>query len=210
MTIGAARATYDDVNLVIKLYELRRDDRMRDARRWFGASFHVKTLDQFNALCPIGSEPNEFYRMVVTYWDMVASFLTSGVVNQELFFQSGGEMIFVWERVRDVLPQMRATLRESAAAEEPGAGRGGVHPVVEQAGARSLRRVQQAHSRVDPTEHAPAETRDGAHAPRSRTECRTADLRAARASDVTVPPSARSKVARARAKRRHRRRRCAD
>ena len=109
MTIGAARATYDDVNLVIKLYELRRDDRMRDARRWFGASFHVKTLDQFNALCPIGSEPNEFYRMVVTYWDMVASFLTSGVVNQELFFQSGGEMIFVWERVRDVLPQMRAT-----------------------------------------------------------------------------------------------------
>ena len=109
MTIGAARATYDDVNLVIKLFELRRDDRMRDARRWFGASFQVKTLDQFNALCPIGSEANEFYRMVVTYWDMVASFLTSGVVNQELFFQSGGEMIFVWVRVRDVLPQMRAT-----------------------------------------------------------------------------------------------------
>ena len=109
MTIGAARATYDDVNLVIKLYELRRDDRLRDARRWFGASFKVKTLDEFNALCPMGSEQNEFYRMVVTYWDMVASFLTSGVVNQELFFQSGGEMIFVWERVRDVLPHLRAS-----------------------------------------------------------------------------------------------------
>jgi hypothetical protein len=45
--------------------------------------------------------------MVVTYWDMVASFLTSGVVNQELFFQSGGELLFVWERLRDVVPQLR-------------------------------------------------------------------------------------------------------
>src|ERR1700730_16568810 len=94
MTIGAARATYDDVNLVIRLYELRRDERLREARRWFGASFKAKTLDEFHALCPMGSEPTESYRMVVTYWDMVASFLTSGVVNQELFFQSGGELLF--------------------------------------------------------------------------------------------------------------------
>jgi hypothetical protein len=107
MTIGAARATYDDVNLVIRLYELRRDERLREARRWFAASFKAKTLDEFHALCPMGSEPNESYRMVVTYWDMVASFLTSGVVNQELFFQSGGELLFVWERVRDVAAQLR-------------------------------------------------------------------------------------------------------
>jgi hypothetical protein len=107
MTIGAARATYDDVNLVIRLYELRREERLREARRWFAASFKAKTLEEFHALCPIGSEPNESYRMVVTYWDMVASFLTSGVVNQELFFQSGGELLFVWERVRDVVPQLR-------------------------------------------------------------------------------------------------------
>ena len=107
MTIGAARATYDDVNLVIRLYELRRDERLREARRWFAASFKAKTLDEFHALCPPGSEPNESYRMVVTYWDMVASFLTSGVVNQELFFQSGAELLFVWERVRDVVPQLR-------------------------------------------------------------------------------------------------------
>ena len=107
MMSGVPRATYDDVNLVIKLYELRRDDRMREARRWFAASFKVKTLEAFQALCPPGSETNESYRMVVTYWDMVASFLTSGVVNQELFFQSGGELLFVWERLRDVVPQLR-------------------------------------------------------------------------------------------------------
>ena len=109
MMSGVPRATYDDVNLVIKLYELRRDDRMREARRWFAASFKVKTLEEFQALCPPGSEPNASYRMVVTYWDMVASFLTSGVVNQDLFFQSGGELLFVWERLRDIVPQLRET-----------------------------------------------------------------------------------------------------
>ena len=107
MMSGVPRATYDDVNLVIKLYELRRESRMRDARRWFATSFKVKTLEEFQALCPPGSEPNASYRMVVTYWDMVASFLTSGVVNQDLFFQSGGELLFVWERIRDVVPALR-------------------------------------------------------------------------------------------------------
>ena len=114
MTIGAARATYEDVNLIIKLYEMRRDERLREARRWFAASFKVKTLDEFHALCPAGSEPNASYRMVATYWDMVASFLTSGVVNQELFFQSGGEMLFVWERMRDVVPVLRETYNNQA------------------------------------------------------------------------------------------------
>ena len=103
------RATYDDARLIIELYETRREERMRKARAWFAGSFRPKTLDDFAALCPPGSDENASYRMVVTYWDMVASFLTSGVVNQELFFQSGGEMIFVWERVRDVVPEMRAT-----------------------------------------------------------------------------------------------------
>ena len=107
MMSGVPRATYDDVNTVIKLYELRREDRMRDARRWFSASFKIKTIEEFQALCPPGSEANASYRMVVTYWDMVASFLTSGVLNQELFFQSGGELLFVWERLRDVVPALR-------------------------------------------------------------------------------------------------------
>ena len=45
--------------------------------------------------------------MFTTYWEMVASFITSGVLNEELFFQSGRELLFCWERVRDVLPHIR-------------------------------------------------------------------------------------------------------
>jgi len=111
MMSGVARATYDDVNLVIKLYEMRREERLRDARRWFAASFKVKTFDEFTTLCPPGSDPNASYRMVTTYWEMVASFLTSGVLNAELFYQSGREMLFTWERVRDILPAVRETFK---------------------------------------------------------------------------------------------------
>lgn len=107
MMSGVARATYDDVNVILQLYEMRREARLREARKWFTGSFKVKSFDEYLALCPPGSEANASYRMVVTYWEMVASFLTSGVLNAELFYQSGRELLLVWERVRDVLPAVR-------------------------------------------------------------------------------------------------------
>ena len=107
--------TYDDVNLILKLYDMRREDRMRQARAWFTASFKVKTIDELNAICPPGSEANASYRMVVTYWEMVASFITGGVLNQALFFESGRELLFVWERIRDVVPDLRRVNKDEAA-----------------------------------------------------------------------------------------------
>ena len=101
------KATYDDAKLILQLYEMRREPRLREARKWFTASFKPKSFEDFTALCPPGSEPNASYRMVVTYWEMVASFLTSGVLHPELFYQSGREMLFVFERVRDILPALR-------------------------------------------------------------------------------------------------------
>ena len=102
-----ARATYDDARLILELYETRREERMRKARAWFTGSFRPKSLDDFAALCPAGSDENASYRMVTTYWEMVASFVTSGVLNQELFFQSGRELLLVWERLRPILPGLR-------------------------------------------------------------------------------------------------------
>ena len=102
-----AHATYDDVNLILRLYELRREQKMRTARDWFARNFKAATLEEFNTICPQGSEENAYVRMVLSYWEMVASFITGGVLNQELFFQSGGELLFVWERFRTLLPQAR-------------------------------------------------------------------------------------------------------
>ena len=85
----------------------------------------LPSFEEFQALCPPGSEPNASYRMVTTYWEMVASFLTSGVLNAELFYQSGRELLFVWERVCDILPKVRDTYnhpRELKNLEDAAAG----------------------------------------------------------------------------------------
>ena len=50
--------------------------------------------------------------MVITYWDMVASFIVSGVLNKELFFQSGRELLLVYERMRAVLPGLRDAYKD--------------------------------------------------------------------------------------------------
>lgn len=102
-----AQAAYDDVNLILKLYDMRREERLRAARAWFSKSFKVRTVAEFNTLCPAGSETNAWARQVITYWDMVASFVTAGVLNEDLFFQSGRELLFVWTRVEPLIGELR-------------------------------------------------------------------------------------------------------
>lgn len=100
------QATYEDVNLILKLYDMRREEKLREARKWFG-KFKAKTLADREAMCPPGTDQDAYFRMVVTYWEMVASFITAGVLTPELFFQSGNELLFVWEKVRDFVPEWR-------------------------------------------------------------------------------------------------------
>jgi hypothetical protein len=108
-------ATYDDVNLILRLYELRREERMRTARGWFRASFHPKNFEEAGKLCPPGSEENASMRMVLSYWDMVTSFITSGVLNEELFFQNNREFLLTWTRLEPILAGLRSQYKEPTA-----------------------------------------------------------------------------------------------
>jgi hypothetical protein len=107
----STQATYDDANLILRLYELRREEKLRQAREWFGANFHAASLEDIQRLAPMGSQENAYMRMVVSYWEMAASLVTSGVLNQDLFFQTGGELLFVWERMRALAPAFRAMMK---------------------------------------------------------------------------------------------------
>lgn len=108
------QATYDDATLLLRLYELRRDEKMREARAWFMATFKPKSVAELQELCPPGSVNNGFMRQVVTYWDMAASFVNGGVLNPELFFDNNRECLVVWLRVRKLLPEMRAAYKDAS------------------------------------------------------------------------------------------------
>ncbi len=108
------QATYDDANLILRLFELRREEKLRQAREWFAANYAPTSLEDAMKLAPMGSKENTYVRMVTSYWDMVASFVTGGVLNQDLLFESAGEMLLVWERVRVLVPGIREMFHNNA------------------------------------------------------------------------------------------------
>jgi hypothetical protein len=108
----AAQATYDDANLIMRLYDLRREEKLREARAWFVANFKPKTMADIEQLCPRGSNEDARLRQVASYWDMAASFVTAGVLNPELFFASSREMLVVAVRFRPVLADIRIAFKD--------------------------------------------------------------------------------------------------
>jgi hypothetical protein len=103
------KPNHHDVEVILKLYELRREDRMRKARSWlFG--YKATTNAEHQAACPPGSDQEAYYRMVTSYWDMAASFVTSGAVNKDLFLQSAGELLFVWEKTKATIAHTREAM----------------------------------------------------------------------------------------------------
>ena len=102
------KPTYEDAELIMKLYDLRREQRLRAARAWFFAEFSARTVNEAMEKYPPGSDHNAYYRMVGGYWDMAASFVATGILHEELFFQSaGGELLATWEKVKDIVYDLR-------------------------------------------------------------------------------------------------------
>lgn len=101
-------ATTDDAELILRLYELRREPVLRQAREWFVREFNPKTAEDMAALIPPGSDANRFFRMVTSYWDMAASFLVRGAVDGDLFLDNCGECLLVWRKLSGVIEGVRA------------------------------------------------------------------------------------------------------
>lgn len=106
---------HDDANLILRLYDLRREERMRAARKWFVEQCKPRTLEEWQSLCPVGSDANASYRMVTTYWEMACSFVASGILNSDLFIQNNLEHLLVYERIRGILPDWRKAYKNPIA-----------------------------------------------------------------------------------------------
>ncbi len=106
-----SQVTYEEVNLMLKLYELRREPRLREARSWFVDHFQAATPDDLMKKYPQGGSENTYIRMVISYWEMVASIVNRNLINDELFFESNGEIWVVWDRMREIVPAWRAAFK---------------------------------------------------------------------------------------------------
>ena len=96
-----------DAELLLRLYELRREEKLRRAREWLTGKFHADSMEEFDKQCPAGSEENALFRMAVSYWDMAASLVNHGLIKEDLFFENTGELWAAWEKVRELAPAFR-------------------------------------------------------------------------------------------------------
>jgi hypothetical protein len=109
--------THEQVNLMLRLYDLRREPLMREARAWFVANFRPQSAEEVMKICPPGSKENAYMRMVVSYWEMVTNIVNRGLINEEFFFENSGEQWFVWEAVKPIAGEWRTILKNPHAWE---------------------------------------------------------------------------------------------
>ena len=94
-----------EADLILKLYELRREPVMREARNWF-ATFNPKSHEEFIDI--LTSDKSGYYRMVTSYWDMAASLVNNGAIDAQMFNDANGEHIFVYAKLEPFLTEIRA------------------------------------------------------------------------------------------------------
>ena len=97
-----------EADLILKLYDLRREPVMREARNWF-ARFNPQQPEDF--LEVLTSEKSGLYRMVISYWDMACSLVVNGAIDEQMFNDANGEHIFVYAKMEPFLPMLREQMQ---------------------------------------------------------------------------------------------------
>jgi hypothetical protein len=111
------KATTADAELILKLYDLRREAEMRKARNWW-FSFWPESADDFMKVgMAMGTQENAWLRQVSGYWEMAASLVLHGAVNRDLFLEPSvsGEMFVVFAKVHPFLKDLREKMQSPTA-----------------------------------------------------------------------------------------------
>ena len=104
------KPTVADAELILKLYDLRREPEMRKARNWWLTTFWPQTAEDFMKVASaMGTQENNWLRQVIGYWEMSASLALHGAANSELFLETSfsGEMYFIYAKMQPILADLR-------------------------------------------------------------------------------------------------------
>ena len=100
-----------DAELLLRLYEMRRDPELRRARQWFLTDFKPSGWMEIKLRYLSHTDEDRHFRMTTSYWEMVATLVNRGVLHAELFFDHTGEDIVTWERCKGWVEEARGDIR---------------------------------------------------------------------------------------------------
>jgi hypothetical protein len=102
---------FESALLNLQLFDLRREPVLRDARDWFLREFNPETFGELVEI--VGGERNASFRMVLGYWDMAASLVTTGAIDAAAFRAAHGEMMTTFSKIQPFLADLRQVSGES-------------------------------------------------------------------------------------------------
>jgi hypothetical protein len=101
-------ALHEGSDLVLKLYDLRREATMREARNWYRVHFNPESMQEVVAV--LEGPHSAFFRMVVSYWDMAAALVNRGAIDEGLFNEVNVEHVGTFAKVEPFVADLRAAL----------------------------------------------------------------------------------------------------
>ena len=104
------KATHADAEVILRLYDLRREPTMREARKFIIFDFWPSSFEELGRLFSAGGKEFAYFRQVTSYWDMAISFVARGALDPALFLDNCNEMIFVYAKYKQFLPALRETV----------------------------------------------------------------------------------------------------
>src|SRR5213594_4912149 len=101
---------FESASLNLQLFELRREPVPREARAWFLSEFNPDSFAELVSI--VSGERNASFRMVLGYWDMAASLVTTGAIDAQAFGAAHGEVFLTFSKIHPFLAELRAASRE--------------------------------------------------------------------------------------------------
>src|ERR1700752_454129 len=102
----------DDALVILKLYEIRSEPLMRQARSWFFSDFQPKSGLEILALMQSGEKPIAFYRMVSSHWEVASALVNNGGIDEKMFLEANTEHLVVFAKLQPFINEIRETIGE--------------------------------------------------------------------------------------------------
>jgi uncharacterized protein len=110
--VSANGHSQDSIAAILKLYELRRDEKMRAARAWYFSEFAPTSGIDIARLYRDGEQASAYFRMITSFWDMASSFVLNGGIDEKMFLDANTEHIFVYAKIEPFLGEIRQLFGE--------------------------------------------------------------------------------------------------
>jgi hypothetical protein len=102
----------NDALAILKLYEIRSEPLMRQARAWFFSEFNPTSGLEILALMQSGEKQSAFYRMVSSHWEIASALVNNGGIDEKMFLEANTEYLVVYAKLQPFIAEIRETIGE--------------------------------------------------------------------------------------------------